>query len=306
MSALLQARASLHGGVFRHAEALACGFSPAEIRQALASGRWVRVRRGVYAEGAALPELGTLDRHRLEAAAALLVIGRPAFVSHLSAARLLELPVLREADAPVELTVVQGPSRRYPGLLLRPAGLDRSEHVWRHQLPTTSATRTVLDVARSRPFESAVVVADAALRASLTTAEPLSAWTIDHHTWPGIRRARRVLEFADGRSESVGESVSRVRLTAAGLPAPDLQVQLDLGGGRARLDFLWRAMRTVGEFDGRLKYGRAEDLWAEKLREDRLRALGFQVVRWTWDEIWQQPGMVADRVRQAFARAARG
>ena len=30
--------------------------------------------------------------------------------------------------------------------------------------------------------------------------------------WPGVRAARRVVQFLDVRSESVGESVSRVRL----------------------------------------------------------------------------------------------
>lgn len=48
----------------------------------------------------------------------------------------------------------------------------------------------------------------------------------------------------------------------------------------------------MGEFDGRLKYraggvrdARApeERVWAEKRREDRLRALGLRVVRWTWE-----------------------
>ena len=59
-----------------------------------------------------------------------------------------------------------------------------------------------------------------------------------------------------------------------------------------RVDFWWPDLGLVGEFDGRMKYrldgvedGRPlEDrLWTEKTREDRLRAAGARVARWTWD-----------------------
>ena len=53
-----------------------------------------------------------------------------------------------------------------------------------------------------------------------------------------------------------------------------------------------------------MKYGSADDLVAEKTREDRLRALGLIVVRWTWDEIRTSPALVAERIRRAARRAA--
>ena len=43
--------------------------------------------------------------------------------------------------------------------------------------------------------------------------------------WPGVRAARRVVEFLDIRSESVGESVGRVRLMEDGLPAQSLSTR---------------------------------------------------------------------------------
>ncbi|HET9117119.1 MAG TPA: hypothetical protein VFN75_03425, partial [Pseudonocardiaceae bacterium] len=51
--------------------------------------------------------------------------------------------------------------------------------------------------------------------------------------------------------------------------------------------------RTVGEFDGKSKYGRllrpgqdpAEVVYAEKLREDAIRAQTWEVVRWTWADL---------------------
>jgi hypothetical protein len=55
-----------------------------------------------------------------------------------------------------------------------------------------------------------------------------------------------------------------------------------------------------------MKYGgdAREALIREKLREDRLRALGLEVVRVTWSDL-DHPARTAMRIRQAFARARR-
>jgi very-short-patch-repair endonuclease len=91
-----------------------------------------------------------------------------------------------------------------------------------------------------------------------------------------------------------------------------LQREIHGADGRlvARVDFLWPGQRTVGEFDGKIKYGRLlkpgqsldEVLYDEKLREDALRDLGWQVVRWRWQDLHRH-GVLRDRVLRAFARA---
>jgi hypothetical protein len=119
------------------------------------------------------------------------------------------------------------------------------------------------------------------------------------------------LAFADGRSESVGESRSRVLIKRLGLPAPDLQVEVRRSSGSliGRSDFGWRQERTLAEFDGRVTYGRllrpgqdpSDVVFAEKLREDALRDQGFQVVRWIWSGL-DRPLVVGDRLNRAFSR----
>ena len=72
-------------------------------------------------------------------------------------------------------------------------------------------------------------------------------------------------------------------------------------------DFGWPQLRTVGEFDGQVKYGRllrpgqepGDAVFAEKLREDRLRDQGLSVVRWTWSDL-ARFAPVADRLRRAL------
>ncbi|MDQ2782240.1 MAG: hypothetical protein M3Y26_06850, partial [Actinomycetota bacterium] len=61
--------------------------------------------------------------------------------------------------------------------------------------------------------------------------------------------------------------------------------------------------RVLVEFDGRVKYTSQQDLWDEKRREDRIRALGWEVVRLTWADL-RRPGVVAARIEAAIARAA--
>ena len=125
--------------------------------------------------------------------------------------------------------------------------------------------------------------------------------------WPGAPVARRVAAFADARSESVGESRSRVAIARAGLPVPALQFPVRYGGRTARADFAWVAERTVGEFDGKAKYERllrpgrqpGEVVFAEKVREDGIRAQDWEVVRWTWYDL-HDFGPTAARIRERF------
>ena len=154
-----------------------------------------------------------------------------------------------------------------------------------------------------------MISADAALRAGLER-PALDTALRRARGWPGVPAARRAVAFADGRSETVGESRSRVAIALAGLPAPALQWPIRLGGSTACTDFGWARQRTVGEFDGKVKYGRllepsqdvGEVVYAEKLREDAIRSESWQVVRWTWPDL-RDFGPTAARIRARFASA---
>lgn len=99
-------------------------------------------------------------------------------------------------------------------------------------------------------------------------------------------------------------------LRAAGLPAPVLQWEVRSRAGRllGRVDFAWPGLRTVGEFDGRVKYGAllrpgqdpGDAVFEEKLREDAIRAEDLRVVRWTWRDL-DQFAPVAQRLRMHLA-----
>lgn len=298
----LCALASSQGGVFTHGQAVSVGYSPSEIKRYVESGRWRRVRRGVLVE-ATVHEIASTDPrslHLLHGAAVLAVTGREAWLSHHTAALAWGLPLLGPVPDDVAVTVAHQHRRTSPGVEFHTARTPPRHRAVAAGLAVTSVARTVSDLARSRPFGDAVVAADAALFRRACTTDDLEAVIADCPVWPGIARTKRVLAFADRRSESPGESVSRVALAAAGLPAPDLQVELLLGGRHVRVDFMWPRLRLVGEFDGRVKYGEGRDLWLEKEREDLIRRHDHGMARWVWRDAYPQPAAMLSIVRTAM------
>jgi hypothetical protein len=282
-------------------ELRATGFRDDEVRRMLRAGHLTPVRRGSYVQGPAPADAEA--HHVLRVRAEMAHLAGGAVVSHASAAVLHGLPVWAIPLDRVHVTRARRSGGRARGQVhVHTAPLATHEVDVVAGLPVTSVARTVVDLARTTPYEPAVVVADAALHAVL--ADP--AATARLHAalahavarsagWPGIPNARRVLAFADGRSDSVGESRSRVALARAGLPAPVLQWEVIGRTGRwiGQVDFGWPGLSTVGEFDGRIKYGRllrpgqsaGDVVYAEKLREDALRAEGLTVVRWGWPNL---------------------
>ncbi|AXH96157.1 hypothetical protein [Ornithinimicrobium avium] len=112
-----------------------------------------------------------------------------------------------------------------------------------------------------------------------------------------------VVDLADGRSESAGESRTRwlLRTLGFGPMTPQFPVQegRDLVG---RADLKLDRWAVLVEFDGTGKYDEDGALVAEKDREDRLRRLGYEVVRVRWADL-ARPHLVRRRILGAIGRA---
>ncbi|MFX0576684.1 hypothetical protein [Nocardia nepalensis] len=253
--------------------------------------------------------MSTEQRHLVLTGAVAAGSSSAAVVSHISAAVVHGLPVWSIPLARVHLTRDRRTGARTGArVMVHATSIESDEVVQIGDMRVTNVARTVVDLARSVPFEQAVVVGDAALRLERTTRAELAEQLLRANGRPGCPAARRVVEFLDGRAESPGESRSRVVLRTAGLPAPELQSTIldTTGGFVARVDFLFPTLGVIGEFDGMVKYrkdfqrgGPESIVIAEKLREDALRALGWIVVRWTWPDL-----NTPDRWLTRLARAA--
>ena len=290
---------------------LAAGYTDVQLRRLRAAGTVATLRRGAYVDAADPRLADAAARHALLVAAALADRVPAAAVSHGSAAVLYGLPLRGVSLGRVHVTRAQPSGGRIGRTVhLHTAPLDVEDLRLINGMLVTSPARTVVDLARSVPFGVGVAVADAALRAGLTDGESLVAALRPATRWRGYPTARRVVGFADGLSESVGESRSRVALSRAGLPVPVPQWEVHRRGVLlGRVDFGWPELNTVGEFDGRIKYGRllrpgqtpGDAVFEEKRREDALRDHGLRVVRWCWDDL-DAFDAVADRLRRAFHR----
>ncbi|MBM3714947.1 MAG: hypothetical protein FJW64_04295 [Actinobacteria bacterium] len=244
-----------------------------------------------------MSELWADSRHRVAVvAAARLMHGSSSIVSHLSAAVLHGLPQYRFGERPVEVTT-RGPGRTSgrPGLRRHHDALSDDDIVVVDGIACTSLDRTVFDVARTASTETAVACADAAvareaMRGRRFDADAQAAWrarlserAARARGRRGVRAARWVLDFADGRAELPGESVSRVQLHRLGFRAFELQVRVNgPDGGDYFVDVGLPEARTFWEFDGRAKYTEAsllrgrtteEAFLEEKRREDWIRGV---------------------------------
>ena len=290
------------------------GYTYDELARRARGAELVRVRRGAYAT----PQEEPLDPRVAHLQLLEATVGQSSadsVVSHASAAVLHGLPIGNDQLGRVHLIrdrQGQGKTRRY--VQVHGSSLNDGDVIELEGFRVTSLARTVLDLSCALRPLLAVPIGDAALRAGMS-ADDLSRQLVRAGARHGIGQARRTAALLDPRSESPGESMSRVVFADHRIPAPEPQFPVYDRTGRlaGRCDFGWEDLHTVGEFDGMIKYGRLllkpgqlpEDaLFEEKRREDHLRDLGWQVVRWVWADLYT-PATLIERLHRAFARGRR-
>lgn len=296
--------------IIQRGEALRRGAADHQLQRLCRTGTWRRLRPGRYAPRDEFDALDAYERHRLRAVETLRAASPDAVLSHQSAAVIHGLDLWNTPLAVVHLTRNRPTGgRRTRHRHVHAAALHAEEITEVDELRVTTPARTVVDLARTLPFEQAVVAGDHALHSTTLTSEELSTAADMLAPHAGRRRVHRVLAQLDGRAESVGESRSRVLLIRAQFPLPDSQPDLFTSDGThlGRVDFLFEEHGVVGEFDGEVKYTKyvpagltaADVVVAEKKREDAIRGAGWQVARWTWDDL-ENPRTVVDRLTEQF------
>ena len=282
------------------------------------AGSLIRIARGAYVPAAVLQGGSQAEcaarRYRLMVLAAARRMRAPIFTGH-SALALLGLPIV--GSWPEDVYVLAD----------RPHGTRRQGVVAvarRTEVPVTAVDGiaitfvefSLIQVARRAPLLPALAAANAACFVPrfggvppLTTIEAL--WTEHERLMPyqGSRRVRRTLERVTTKSESVLETVSDVAIESAGLAPPTKQAALTLASGRTvHLDYLWEDEGIGGEADGDSKYRQgdgAEEVIAEKWREDEVRDALRRLVRWGWQAAWQQAPLAVKLLRAGVPRISR-
>lgn len=204
---------------------------------------------------------------------------------------------------PVEVTIPEwcGVSAR-SGAWVRRAAVDPEDVVEMDGLPATSELRTLSDLGRNLPLVEAVVAVDMALHHRLASLAELWAYADARAGSKGIAQLRRVLDLAEGSTESPMETRLRLLLVQNGLPRPEVQVTLhdSLGRFLARPDLLYRAQRLAIEYDGATH---RDSIAEDNRRQNRLLAAGFRLLRFAAPDLQRTPEAVVALVRHELANA---
>ena len=225
--------------------------------------------------------------------AAVLACGEGAVLSHHSAAALWEL--LRPIDGPIHVSVpttsglkkrrgihlhrcpTLAPADPYPSPSSLPSEGGRGRRILttrRHDIPVTTIQRTIHDLGGAVP--------------------------------PGLfRRARRQAELKGIHLEGVESKRQRSDLEEDFLALflrhrfshPETNVKL----GRHEVDFLWRERRLVVEIDSFLYHRGSVSFQEDHARDLDLRSGGYTVLRYTEEQLENEPERIAADVAAELA-----
>jgi hypothetical protein len=286
-------------GVVTHRQLAVIGIRGSALTRRVATGRLLRLHRGVYAVGHV--------QHTREARwiAAVMAAGPGAALSHLDAAALWGIYDARAAT--IHVTTTTRSARRLPGIRVhRARRLDAADRTVEDRIPVTTVARTLVDL-------TDLLGHDRLLRA-IREAEFLGLLDLDAVD-AAIRRAhgRRRLSVLTGaiarhrpgqivRDELEHRFLELVH--AAGMPEPRTNVEVRTGRRAYSIDCLWPGDGVAVELDGRAAHARAAAFEEDRERDAALTAIGLRPLRFTWHRVTRKSGDVVAELAATLAQSS--
>jgi very-short-patch-repair endonuclease len=283
-------------GVAHRAQILSVGIGAGSIRHRVSRGSLHPVLPSVFAVGH--PVLEPLGFET----AALLYAGDDAVLSHASAAWLWGL--CGGSPDRVSVTVARRKVRHRPGVRLHQvASLDGRDARLQHGLPVTAPARALIDFAADQSDGVVAAALNEARVLKLVTDADLRAALDRCQGRTGTARVNALLaaERGPALTRSEAERVLKQLLEAGQLPLPQFNVWVH---GKL-VDALWPAERLIVETDGYRFHGHRAAFENDRLRDQRLAAEGYLVMRITWRQLTGEPMAVLARLAQALATRQR-
>jgi len=88
-----------------------------------------------------------------------------------------------------------------------------------------------------------------------------------------------------------------------GLPTPEVNAPLNVGGRRLKPDFLWRDAGLIVEADSRRFHDTYSAYQNGRHREQLLQLAGWRVSRCTWEQVESEPQRLAQTIKGLLAQA---
>jgi very-short-patch-repair endonuclease len=278
-------------GVISGRQLAELGYTADAIRRRVEAGRLHRLHRGVYAVG---HRALTIHSRYL---AAVFACGPQALLSHRPAGA---VHGLLRAGGPIDVTVPRGVKPK-PGVAThRSRSIHPDDRATRHGIPTTSISRTIVDLAD--------VLTDRRLAAVVNEAEVLGRFDSRavmevQARLPGRTGRHRLARVLGAYTEPLGYSTTEaerrfLRLCDRhGLPRP----QRVFAAGY-ELDFYWDDARLGVEVDGGPFHRTRRAFHEDRRRDRRLAAEGIQVARVPWRDLAGDGAVLADELKAIRAQ----
>jgi very-short-patch-repair endonuclease len=274
-------------GVITLAQARDAGLSLQAVQRRVRSGNWRRCARGVYFVD---------DRPFTDAARIRSTVwgyGEDAAASGLSAAWWHGLT--RFVPDVVEVTVPRNNhGRTHPGSRLRRRDLAPADVVVRERLRLTALALTVIEAAVR--YRGGVKLVDSALQRHVELRELWQAHLRNKGRY-GSPAARRLLQAASDGARSEAERLLVKLLREAGITG--WRTNYPVGGYKVDVAFV--KQKVAVEADGLAYHSDSEDFHSDRVRQNNIVLLRWQVLRFTWLDLIEYPERVIAVIRSAIS-----
>ncbi|BBX01428.1 hypothetical protein BST36_19065 [Mycolicibacterium moriokaense] len=276
-----------HDGVVTLQHAREAGLSKHAVYRRVRSGEWRRCSRGVYFAD----DRPFTDASRIRAG--VWAYGDHAVGSGLTAAWWHGLTQF--APDRVEVTMPRNASgRRRPESVLRRRDLDSADIVERRGLLVTAVPFTVVEAAIRR--RGGMKIMDWALLHDVRLSELWRAHMRNKGRY-GSPAARIRLQAADDGARSAAERLLVRLLRKAGITG--WQTNYRVGG--YMLDVGFPDSKVAIEVDGLAYHSEPDDFHRDRVRQNNIMLMDWQVLRFTWIDLVEYPDRVIATIRSAIS-----
>jgi hypothetical protein len=235
------------------------------------------------------------------------VLTTDGIVSHRSAAEMWG--VIQPAGyVDVSIQPPRAPRAEPPVIVHRIKDLHPELAVEREGLPLTDPTRTIIDLGLVLPHWAVRDALSRGLTTRLFTVVEVDRLrdAITRQGRNGTGTVRRILDerlLVAGTEESLLERRFLDLVARHGLVAPAIQHEVwHAGRFIARVDAAYPDRKLAVEVDGYSAHSSPDAFQRDRARQNRLVALGWTVLRFTWADVVQRPAMVARTILEAINR----
>jgi very-short-patch-repair endonuclease len=279
-------------GVVSRRQLLELGVGEDAIQHRLAIGRLHLLHHGVYSVGhQVVPREGLW-------LGAVFAVGKSAVLSHYSAAALW---MIRPNSRSIIDVTAPWKSRTWDGIRRHHKALPADEITIEEGIPVTTVPRTIFDLAATEPTDTVENLLREAEYRQLSDRLSLPDLIERYRGRRGVCKVRLALERLKeepvGRKRSPLEERFAPFLRQYRLLLPRFNDWIFLDEERYQVDCHWPDLRQIIELDGWEGHSTRSAFREDRTRDRRLSAAGYTVTRLTWNQLEDEPEVIASDLR---------